>query len=359
MAVQLRSPELSAPQVERPWPRTEVVGRRVPGSAPTHDQRGLVAQLPLVVPRRVEANLGPARRWRKEIRSEALSSVSCRSAVWMTLSPHGHSATSRRSLLSLRGVNFRAEKQGREPRYASLQWLRMLQEEIDRRQQTGKFAPIHFAAHLGGEYCVDVLKGDASLVRTLWEDYGFLRVYLCPTRANGVNSSQLKKHLPTLKNVIVALPQVEFVLLVTKETRALTFNLMNEVQPNLAFFYFSEEAENGGPTAEPNEKRTNKDSPAKDTAASKGPFRRPPPCGHPGIHCGYGGGLTSENLTQELRNIAKATPPNRTVWVDLESGLRSRGAGRPDEFDLGKARACIRAVYDLDLPKSRPALASR
>ncbi|CAJ1444472.1 unnamed protein product, partial [Effrenium voratum] len=113
------------------------------------------------------------------------------------------------------GVNFRAEKQGR----ASLTWLRMLQEEIDRRQQTGKFAPIHFAAHLGGEYCVDVLKGDASLVRTLWEDYGFLRVYLCPTRANGVNSSQLKKYLPTLKNVIVALPQVEFVLLVTKDRR--------------------------------------------------------------------------------------------------------------------------------------------
>ena len=261
------------------------------------------------------------------------------------------------------GVNFRAEKQGREPRYASLTWLRMLQEEIDRRQQTGKFAPIHFAAHLGGEYCVDVLKGDASLVRTLWEDYGFLRVYLCPTRANGVNSSQLKKHLPTLKNVIVALPQVEFVLLVTKETRALTFNLMNEVQPNLAFFYFSEEAENGGPVEpeKPPEKRSAKDSPAKETAkdTSKGPFRRPPPCGHPGIHCGYGGGLTSENLTQELRNIAKATPANRTVWVDLESGLRTKGAGRPDEFDLGKAWACIRAVYDLDLPKSRPTFAAR
>ena len=120
---------------------------------------------------------------------------------------------------------------------------------------------------------MDVLRGDASLVRTLWEDYGFLRVYLCPTRANGVNSSQLsgalelasdgedrllfhgfsfkilgnlwksmeipqkwwifgfrprvwkawsvvlrrKKHLGTLKNVIVAFPQVEFVLLVTKD----------------------------------------------------------------------------------------------------------------------------------------------
>ncbi|CAK9001477.1 unnamed protein product [Durusdinium trenchii] len=205
-----------------------------------------------------------------------------------------------------------------------------------------------------GEYCVDVLKGDASLVRTLWEDYGFLRVYLCPTRANGVNSSQLKKHLPTLKNVIVALPQVEFVLLVTKETRALTFNLMNEVQPNLAFFYFSEEAENGATaTPEASNPRGAKDAP-KDAPKS----RRPPPCPHPGIHCGYGGGLTSENLTAELRHIAKATP-NRTVWVDLESGLRSRGAGRPDEFDLGKAWACIRAVYDLDLPRPRPTFASR
>ncbi|CAK9059160.1 Sphingolipid delta(4)-desaturase/C4-monooxygenase DES2 (Degenerative spermatocyte homolog 2) (Sphingolipid 4-desaturase) (Sphingolipid C4-monooxygenase) [Durusdinium trenchii] len=79
------------------------------------------------------------------------------------------------------------------------EWIAGLRNRIDRRQQTGKFAPIHFAAHLGGEYCVDVLKGDASLVRTLWEDYGFLRVYLCPTRANGVNSSQLLEH-PAKRN---------------------------------------------------------------------------------------------------------------------------------------------------------------
>merc|ERR1719181_331133 len=165
------------------------------------------------------------------------------------------------------GVNFRAEKQGKEPRYASLAWLRQLQEEIDRRQQTGKFAPIHFAAHLGGEYCVDVLKGDTSLVRTLWEDYGFLRVHLCPTRAHGVNSSQLKKYLPTLKSVIIALPQVEFVLLVTKETRALTFQLMNDCQPNLAFFYDAEEAALS--------------QSSRGSSPSSTP-RRPPPCPHPG-----------------------------------------------------------------------------
>lgn len=252
------------------------------------------------------------------------------------------------------GVNFRAEKQGREPRYASLAWLRLLQEEIDRRQQSGKFAPIHFAAHLGGEYCVDVLKGDTSLVRTLWEDYGFLRVHLCPTRAHGVNSSQLKKYLPTLKSVIIALPQVEFVLLVTRETRALTFQLMNDCQPNLAFLYDAEEAE-----VEPagSEKGGSSSSSSGGSQPSK---TRPPPCPHPGIHCGYGGGLTSENLASELRAIAKSVgPARRPVWIDLEAGLRTKGPGRPDEFDLGKAWACIRTVFDLDLPRPRPTFASR
>merc|ERR1712083_566699 len=81
------------------------------------------------------------------------------------------------------------------------------------------------------------MKGDASLVRTLWEDYGFLRVQLSPTRAQGVNSSQLKKYLASLKSVIVALPQVEFVLEVTNETRGLSFALMDDPQPNLAFFF--------------------------------------------------------------------------------------------------------------------------
>merc|ERR1712060_1021005 len=237
---------------------------------------------------------------------------------------------------------------GKEPRYASLAWLRQLQEEIDRRQQTGKFAPVSISAHLGGEYCVDVLKGDTSLVRTLWEDYGFLRIHLCPTRSHGVNSSQLKKYLTSLKSVIVALPQVEFVLLVTRETRALTFQLMNDCQPNIAFFYDAEEsAASGGPS-----QRCPHGSPGLMPA-------RPPPCPHPGIHCGYGGGLTTENLTDELRRIAKVVNcPKRPVWIDLESGLRSQSSGGLDEFDLGKAWACIRAVYDLDLPRPRPTFAS-
>jgi len=250
------------------------------------------------------------------------------------------------------GVNFRAEKQGKEPRYASLAWLRQLREEIDRRQQTGKFTPIHFAAHLGGEYCVDVMKGDASLVRTLWEDYGFLRVQLSPTRAHGVNSAQLRKYLASLKSVIIALPQVEFVLEVTKETRGLSFALMDEPQPNLAFLFSNDEL---APT-----------TPAATTAGSEAASSssacpsRPPPCPHPGIHVGYGGSLVVDNLREELKRIAATVnDPKRPVWVDLESGLRSQGPGKHDEFDLGKVWACIRIIFDLGLPRPRPSYAAR
>lgn len=247
------------------------------------------------------------------------------------------------------GVNFRAEKQGKEPRYASLGWLRQLREEIDRRQQTGKFAPIHFAAHLGGEYCVDVMKGDASLVRTLWEDYGFLRVQLSPTRAHGVNSSQVRKHLASLKSVIMALPQVEFVLEVSRETRGLSFALMDDPQPNLAFFFNDEGPIKPEGAASPSSKKSSPSQP-----------RRPPPCPHPGIHIGYGGQLTVENLQGELRRIAAVVDdPKRPVWVDLEAGLRSQGSGKHDEFDLGKVWACIRTVFDLGLPRPRPSYAAR
>lgn len=260
------------------------------------------------------------------------------------------------------GVNFRAEKQGKEPRYASLAWLRQLREEIDRRQQTGKFAPIHFAAHLGGEYCVDVMKGDTSLVRTLWEDYGFLRVQLSPTRAHGVNSSQLRKYLSSLRSVIVALPQVEFVLEVTRETRGLSFALMDDPQPNLAFFFNCEGQEpSKGSTCSAGgaSSSSTAGSGGGDSASSQLP-RRPPPCPHPGIHVGYGGSLTVETLRDELRRIASIVDdPRRPVWVDLESGLRSKGPGKHDEFDLGKVWACIRMIFDLGLPRPRPSYAAR
>eukprot|EP00404_Azadinium_spinosum_P026089 CAMPEP_0180680934 /NCGR_PEP_ID=MMETSP1037_2-20121125/69734_1 /TAXON_ID=632150 /ORGANISM="Azadinium spinosum, Strain 3D9" /LENGTH=311 /DNA_ID=CAMNT_0022710785 /DNA_START=39 /DNA_END=972 /DNA_ORIENTATION=+ len=217
------------------------------------------------------------------------------------------------------GVNFCAEKQGKEPRYASLAWLGLLREEIAAGSsgEGSLFTPVHFAAHLGGEYCVDVMKGHASLVRTLWEDYGFLRVQLSPTRAHGVNSSQLGKYLASFRSVIIALPQVEFVLEVSKETRGLSFALMDDPQPNLAFFFNSGD-EDPPPSA--------KSASGSSGGAAPSVPKRPPPCPHPGVHIGYGGGITVDNLCNELRCIsATVDDPKRPVWVELESGLRSKG----------------------------------
>jgi hypothetical protein len=201
------------------------------------------------------------------------------------------------------------------------------------------------------------MKGDASLVRTLWEDYGFLRVQLSPTRAHGVNSSQVRKHLASLKSVIMALPQVEFVLEVSRETRGLSFALMDDPQPNLAFFFNCEEAAKTDTKGQDVQK--GEAAPSPKAAKSSQP-RRPPPCPHPGIHIGYGGCLTVENLQGELRRIASVVDdPKRPVWVDLEAGLRSQGTGKHDEFDLGKVWACIRTVFDLGLPRPRPSYAAR
>lgn len=51
-----------------------------------------------------------------------------------------------------------------------------------------------------------------------------------------------------------------------------------------------------------------------------------------GFKTGYAGGLTPDNLTEELRRI-RMTAPNATTWVDAESGLRTE-----NRFDMRKAR---------------------
>jgi len=259
-----------------------------------------------------------------EVREAFKMSFLCLSGIDDTIPPRTICDISQEFGFIEWGINFRQEKQGKEPRYASLAWLRQLREEIENRQQTGKFAPIHFSAHLGGEYCIDVMKGDASLVRTLWEEYGFLRIRLSPTRARGVNSNHLKQYLPTLKYVIQALQQIEFVLEVSKETKALSFALMDEPQPNLSFLYVYEDGSKGEPL-------------------------RAKPLPHPGIHVGYSGCLDADNLKKELLKIgASVNSLTRPVWIDLEGGIRS---GKSDDFDLRKVWACLCVLADMGLPR--------
>ncbi len=67
---------------------------------------------------------------------------------------------------------------------------------------------------------------------------------------------------------------------------------------------------------------------------------------HPLIHipCGYAGGLSPENVSDQIAKIAKGVA-HRTVWIDAETHLRSNERGR-DIFDLSKVRSFLENVRE-------------
>jgi hypothetical protein len=112
-------------------------------------------------------------------------------------------------------------------------------------------------------------------------------------------------------------------------TSRLAYPLMDDPLPNTAFLFDS------------------------SMGTGKVPAQRPPPVLHPGVHCGYAGGLGPHNLHEELVKIAEAVcsyspTRSRPVWVDMESSLRATVGGR-DVFDLNQTLECIQVIFDLGL----------
>jgi len=236
------------------------------------------------------------------------------------------------------GVLFREDKQG-TPRYPSFEWLEALMKEVETKQtpinspgvQGVKLCQaIRLAGHLCGQYAKKALEGDSTFVQKLHEEYGFLRIQLNPTKAHGVNLPRdIMTYMPTLRSLCAKFPQVEFILQVNSETARLAYPLMDDPLPNTAFLFDS------------------------SMGMGKVPTVRPPPVLHPGVHCGYAGGLGPHNLHEELVKIAEAVcsyspTRSRPVWVDMESSLRANVSGR-DVFDLNQTLECIQVIFDLGL----------
>ena len=74
----------------------------------------------------------------------------------------------------------------------------------------------------------------------------------------------------------------------------------------------------------------------------------PPP---PEVKFGYAGGLGDHNIAAQLTRI-EATAPGRTLWVDMESSLRTTLKDERDIFDCNKAMACVRHVIEMGLKPS-------
>jgi hypothetical protein len=60
-----------------------------------------------------------------------------------------------------------------------------------------------------------------------------------------------------------------------------------------------------------------------------------------GAFCGYAGGLNPDTIEGALPAIEACVPEGQPYWIDMESGVRSRGG-----FDLDKCERVLMQVYE-------------
>jgi len=237
-------------------------------------------------------------------------------------SPELLSAVSERYLWIEWGVLFREDKQG-TPRYASLDWVERLAAVNYRRR-------MRLAGHLCSQYVTQILEGDGSFVADMHRRVGFDRFQINATAANNVDTSSLgPETAERLRGVMLSLPSVEFIVQRNEETAELWRHLERDPPPNLSFLF--------------------DESKGLGVAAA---FWPPPPT--TGVKFGYAGGLGPKNLEAQITKMAVAAP-GETIWVDMESSLRTALEDGADIFDLNKCMSCVLQVLALGLQEVRPA----
>jgi phosphoribosylanthranilate isomerase len=214
------------------------------------------------------------------------------------------------------GVLFRPDKEG-EPRYATTAWVQKLAQI--------KPLPMKLAAHLCGSRVNEVLQGDGAFCEQL-AAWGFQRVQINATAVNGVDTSQMAEKVPQVAKVIQSFPQLEFIVQKNEETRPLWEGLLRQA----------------GAPFPPNASMLVDESKGTGVSASSWPAPSPD------YEIGYAGGIGPANVSQVLADISQVAPPERAVWIDMESSLRSIKNGK-DVFDLDKCFAVIQSLCAMDL----------
>lgn len=225
------------------------------------------------------------------------------------------------------GVLFRPEKSG-SPRFASDEWLKRL-------GQVNSAGRMRLAGHLCATHVDELLRGGTSFVRKLY-DAGFRRLQVNATAANGADvtlfadAAGAAACVEALQQAMHALPEVEFILQRNALTRPLwaPFLEQSAPPPNMSMLF------------------------DESMGMGVGGAWAPPPPRH--ISFGYAGGLSPNNLTEQLARISEVAP-GRTLWVDMETGVRSSLPDGTDVFDLAKCISCVEQVVKLELAPT-PAL---
>lgn len=222
------------------------------------------------------------------------------------------------------GVLFRPDKEG-TPRYASPQWVKQLAQVAAKFEKSSK-CRMKLAAHLCERRVNEVLQGDDDFIRHL-PHLGFGRVQINATAVNGVDVSQLGASIPTFLTVVSKYPQLEFILQKNEETRPLWDGILQLDDPPLA---------GSKGRLPPNVSMLLDESKGTGVLADNWPA---PPVEY---EIGYAGGIGPDNIQQVLQKVQQAAA-DRSVWIDMESRLRSKKNGK-DIFDLDKCYQVILAV---------------
>lgn len=233
------------------------------------------------------------------------------------------------------GVLFRPDKEGL-PRYPSQEWVARLSKAVRASNaysttttSTTSTAKMKLAAHLCERRVDEVLRGDDSFVKNLYE-WGFGRVQINATAVNGVDTSVLETNpsgvIANFLALVAKHPHLEFILQKNAETRPLwegvlhhTLGQSKEFPSNVSMLLDE----------------------SKGTGVL--PETWPPIPPNTPYKIGYAGGIGPSNVADVLSKISDSIPNTKAIWIDMESSLRSQKNGR-DVFDLDK---CYQVIVEV------------
>lgn len=208
------------------------------------------------------------------------------------------------------GVLFRPDKEG-QPRYATTEWVQKLGVVTSKLQ-------MKLAAHLCGSRVNDVLAGDDRFVVSLVA-WGFRRVQINATAVNGVDTSKLRESVQSFLSVVERHPEVEFIIQKNDETNPLWQPIIELGVPSNISMLVDE---------------------SKGTGVAASSWPEPPL----EFDVGYAGGIGPRNVRKVMREISEVAG-ERTIWIDMESSLRSVKDGL-DVFDLDKCYRVVQALCE-------------
>ena len=217
------------------------------------------------------------------------------------------------------GFLFRSDLAG-TPRYISNQLLNII---INLNNDNDRI--MHFAGHLCGDRCQEVLNGNYEFVHQLIS-FGFKRIQINATTANNVNMD-LSKFGDYTSNLIEGMksnPNIEWIIQCNVETESICHEIAKNPPINMNILF--------------------------DASCGLGKSITEFPKSVPNVLCGYAGGIGPQNVLTVLESTILATSDNK-FWIDMESSLRDKTTieGK-DSFSLEKCERCcilLKEIYSV------------